>query len=345
MTVGLFAFSIRAFSVRREAKLFYYSFVIITLVGALSHFAMASGLGSMRQGDHIVFFARSIDWVITTPLLLLNVALIALPRVPERTQLIVVLLGADILMIITGSIGTFILSDGRWGWFGASTMGFVIIFYIIAQFTREAHLRGSEVSKLYSILSKWLIALFACYPIVLILGNERLEMFKLITRKSRLFALPGGRGHLHGRIARHPPVLHPHRVEQNFAARVGEADQRQDRPAERRKQVEQGACEPVKTVSARQGMGQQRREVFARQQPFVDDQDPPDPAYLHPTSIPHLPKAGLLERWRVLVGWPSSQELGKGLFEPVDFACTRVHTHPQLAPLSCSSTQPLYGNP
>jgi bacteriorhodopsin len=179
MTAGLFAFSIRAFSIRKEAKLFYYSFVIITLVGALSHFAMASGLGSMRQGDHIVFFARSIDWVITTPLLLLNVALIALPRVPERTQLIVVLLGADILMIITGSIGTFIPSDGRWGWFGASTLGFVIIFYIIAQFSREARLRGSEVARLYSLLSKWIIALWVCYPVVLILGNEGLGIISL----------------------------------------------------------------------------------------------------------------------------------------------------------------------
>jgi hypothetical protein len=43
-------------------------------------------------------------------------------------------------MIITRSIGTFILSDGCWGWFGASTMGFVIIFYVIAQFRREARL-------------------------------------------------------------------------------------------------------------------------------------------------------------------------------------------------------------
>ncbi len=91
-------------------------------------------------------------------------------------------------------------------------------------------------------------------------------------------------------------------------------------------------------------MGQQRREVFARQQPFVDDQDPPDPAYLHPTSIPHLPKAGLFERWRVLVGQSSSQELGKGVFKPVDFACTRVHAHSQFGALSCRLTQSVYSS-
>jgi len=181
MTAGLFAFSIRAFPLRKEARLFYYSFVIITLVGALSHFSMASGLGTLRQGDHIVFFMRSIDWIITTPLLLLNMALIALPRVPERTQLIVVLLGADIFIIITGSIGTFILSDDRWGWFGASTVGFVIMFYMIAQFMREARLRGSEVARVYSILSKWIIALWVCYPVVLILGNEGIGIISPFT--------------------------------------------------------------------------------------------------------------------------------------------------------------------
>lgn len=179
MTIGLIAFSIMTISARGKSKFFSFTFVIITLIAALSYFAMASGFGSIGQADHAVLIARPIGWVFTTSLLLLDLALIALPRVHWRTPLIIVLLSADVTMIATGSISTFIRSNDRWGWFGSGVAAFVVILYLLVQFMREARQRDPQIARHFRVLSACLIGLWTCYPIVWALGTEGLGIISV----------------------------------------------------------------------------------------------------------------------------------------------------------------------
>ncbi len=179
MTIGLIAFSITTISARGKSKFFSSTFVIITLIAALSYVAMASGLGSIGQADHVVLIARPIGWVFTTPLLLLDLALIALPRVHWRTPLIIFLLSADVTMIITGSISAFIRSNDRWGWFGSGVAAFVVLLYLVVQFMREAHQRDPQIARHFRVLSTCLIGLWICYPIVWALGTEGLGIISI----------------------------------------------------------------------------------------------------------------------------------------------------------------------
>ena len=78
----------------------------------------------------LVYFARYIDWVITTPLLLIGLLGIGLPAVShageavrQRTGLVAGVIGADILMIVTGLFGALALDDThKYVWFAVSSV-------------------------------------------------------------------------------------------------------------------------------------------------------------------------------------------------------------------------------
>ena len=123
MTVSSLIFMGMSRSVIRSHRLFHYITAGITFTAAIANFSMGSGLGATAvrvefprsgssqgidaAGTREFFYARYIDWFITTPLLLLDLLLTA--GVPAPTIAITIL--ADELMIITGLIGALIPSS------------------------------------------------------------------------------------------------------------------------------------------------------------------------------------------------------------------------------------------
>lgn len=84
--------------------------VVVLVLATLSYFSLATGQGVLTLPDGRVFpFARYLDWCVTTPLLLLGLAMTALDGAHRRAGLVASLLGADVLMIVTGSF--FALSE------------------------------------------------------------------------------------------------------------------------------------------------------------------------------------------------------------------------------------------
>jgi len=82
--VATFAFMGLSFRKPREQRVFHYITAAITMVAAIAYFSMASNLGwtgiqveFQRSNPKVagtirqIFYVRYIDWVITTPLLLL----------------------------------------------------------------------------------------------------------------------------------------------------------------------------------------------------------------------------------------------------------------------------------
>jgi bacteriorhodopsin len=179
MTIGLISFIILTILTRGKLQFFASTFVIITFIAALSYVATASGFGTIGEAAHVVFLARSIGWAFITPLLLFDLALIALPKVYWRTPLIIFLLSAGVLMIITGSISALIRSNDRWGWFGSGVAAFVIIVYMMVQFMREAKQRGPQIARHFRVLSTCLIGLWVCYPILWASGTDGLGLINL----------------------------------------------------------------------------------------------------------------------------------------------------------------------
>ena len=63
----------------QDGRIFHIITAVITGMAAFSYLMMATGAGAVLvDGDRIFYYFRYIDWLITTPLLLVDLALLAL---------------------------------------------------------------------------------------------------------------------------------------------------------------------------------------------------------------------------------------------------------------------------
>lgn len=89
-----------------------------------------------------IFWARYVDWFFTTPLLLLDLVLLADGISNLRIAIIMV---ADVLMILTGLFGAVEARSNKWGWFAFGCIFMFYIFYELAvNVRRGAYARGRQ---------------------------------------------------------------------------------------------------------------------------------------------------------------------------------------------------------
>jgi len=110
---------------------------VVTLIASLAYLTMATGNGwYIRCHDgRMFFFARYIDWVVTTPLMLH--ALCHFAHAPDEIWSFMVF--SDIVMIVSGLIASTITGAEKWVFFAFSMLAFIPILYYIC------HLRGQVV--------------------------------------------------------------------------------------------------------------------------------------------------------------------------------------------------------
>ncbi|KAI1078963.1 FDD123 protein [Whalleya microplaca] len=172
-----------AFTKPQSHRVFHYITAGITAVACISYFAMGSNLGQVpiqaefirplskwvrAAGTREIFYARYIDWVITTPLLLLDLLLTA--GVPTPTILATLL--ADEIMIVCGLVGALTRTSYKWGFW---TFGMVALFFIayalLFDGRKHAQALGDAPRKCFLLCGCWLILLWFLYPIAWGLGE------------------------------------------------------------------------------------------------------------------------------------------------------------------------------
>jgi len=126
-------------------RAFNYMIAALLATASVAYFSMASDLGATpitveflhgnwaQSGDgrfgyptRSIWYARYIDWTITTPLLLLTLLLIT----PVPTSTVFITIFMDIVMIVTGLIGSLVQSRYKWGFW---TMGMFAMFWVFAE--------------------------------------------------------------------------------------------------------------------------------------------------------------------------------------------------------------------
>ena len=154
---------------------------LITAIASAAYYAMATGHGTIEIGDKTIFYARYIDWILTTPLLLLSLVLVGLPAVSDHTKtrqrngLIGALIASDISMVVTGAIANFSVSGfDKAVWYVASVGWFLLILWMLfSQVRKEAEHHNL---KAYVSLLVFLTVLWTIYPIVWLIGNSELSL-------------------------------------------------------------------------------------------------------------------------------------------------------------------------
>jgi bacteriorhodopsin len=157
--------------------------VLVTVVAACSYLAMAFRQGGWDHGGRTFWYARYLDWSITTPLLLLGLAMTALHGAHRRPALVAALLGADVLMIATGLFSG--LSEDpthRFAWFLVSTGTFLAVYAaLFGPLRREAAARDDRRHRAYNRNTAILAGLWGVYPIVVALGPHGAEVITATT--------------------------------------------------------------------------------------------------------------------------------------------------------------------
>jgi len=182
MLVASAGFTLMSWRVPLNKRLYHVITTIITITAALSYFAMATGQGVVlnkiverEQHDTVpdtftttyreIYWARYVDWSITTPLLLLDLGLLAGMSGGHMFMMIV----ADVIMVLTGMFAGFgsDKTPQKWGWYTISCIAFLFVFWHLGlNGSANARAKGDKLRTLFTSIAAYTLILWTAYPIV-----------------------------------------------------------------------------------------------------------------------------------------------------------------------------------
>ncbi len=156
---------------------------IVPIIAACSYFAMACGqggimlpLGASPGTGRLFYFARYVDWSITTPLLLLALAGTAMHSGMRKRGLAAGLLLADVLMIVTALFfGASETPWIKWTWFAVSCVAFLAVYYVMwMPLLQENRHEEKQAQSDYVKSAAMLSVLWFLYPLILAASTDGL---------------------------------------------------------------------------------------------------------------------------------------------------------------------------
>ncbi len=180
MTLGVIAIAAIGRSARDEDKHHFVASMFVCFIAAVSYFAMANGQGIVDLDGRSVYVARYVDWLFTTPLLLLGLMMVGLPQLRKvedsrsRTSLLTGVIAADVLMIVTGLLAALSNEDAvRYSWYAISCGAFLAVLGLLYGPVRSiVKAQSQATAPLYGTLLSALTVLWFIYPVLWLLGTE-----------------------------------------------------------------------------------------------------------------------------------------------------------------------------
>jgi len=186
MFLSTVSFAVMAIRVPVEKRLFHVLTTFIVLFATISYFSMAVGSGTNFAHSVIyqyhkvigdtkidvyrqIYWARYVDWALTTPLLLLDLSFLA--GLPGSD--IIGAIVADEVMILTGLFAVYGKSDGeKWGFYAMACAAYIAIVWLVAVSGRRTALsKDAKTAKFFSAIGGFTFILWTLYPIVWGLGD------------------------------------------------------------------------------------------------------------------------------------------------------------------------------
>jgi bacteriorhodopsin len=202
MFLGMLAFIAMGWGEENERmQEFYIITIFIAAIAFVNYLAMALGYGVttvMVDGDpRLIYWARYTDWFFTTPLLLLDLGLLAGATRNELAALV----GLDAAMIGTGAIAT-LTGDGagaigavgveaqRLIWWGVSTAFLlVLLYFLFGTLGEKARQLPQQARSTFSTLRTMIVVLWLAYPVWWLIGTEGLEILPSLGIETLGFAV------------------------------------------------------------------------------------------------------------------------------------------------------------
>jgi len=150
---------------RSKASIYHSLAFIMPAISAMSYYSMWTGMGvefkTTDTSPRVIFWARYIDYVVTLPLLLIQLALIA----KADTSAMVSSTGNSVLMVIALLIGAMNVAPFKYmWWFGGAVFAVLLVVQLAGRYEN-----ATDVAKVLNTLA---IVFVVLYPLVWLLGSE-----------------------------------------------------------------------------------------------------------------------------------------------------------------------------
>jgi len=182
MLIATITFGALSWTVPASKRLYHSLTTLIVLIATLSYFAMATGQGwtwhhvrireshdhgipdTFRHVHRQLYWARYVDWLLTTPLLLVDLGLLAGLNGASIFSAVV----ADIIMILGGLFAALSYQKKTaWGWYAIAVISFFWVIYTLAVTgLTTAKAKGAKVQRFFTLIMGFTLILWIAYPIV-----------------------------------------------------------------------------------------------------------------------------------------------------------------------------------
>jgi len=156
------------FALRDKRNQKYYAVLAaITGIASLAYAFTSTGIGTISVDGAVFYTSRYVDWLLTTPLLILYLTMLCKPG----RQLYALLLGLDVALIGLGIVAIF--TDGVLSLtlFGLGTAAYVALAYLlVSELPDRASFASERVGIVFAKLRNVTVVLWTLYPVVWLLA-------------------------------------------------------------------------------------------------------------------------------------------------------------------------------
>jgi len=189
MLIGTVYFIVKGWGVTDPKQQEYYIITImIPGIATAAYLSMFFGYGLtelpvnytgpfVEDGALAIYWARYADWLFTTPLLLLDLGILANASRNEIGALV----GLDAFMIVTGLVGA-LSKDllARYVWWTISTIAMIfVLYYLYSVLTARVREMDEDTQSTFTALRNLVLVLWTIYPILWLVGTEGAQLVPL----------------------------------------------------------------------------------------------------------------------------------------------------------------------
>ncbi len=151
---------------RRE---FYGVLAGITGIAAVAYVVIGLGFGEVTTQGRTWEFVRYLDWLVTTPLIVLYLAMLAQPERQTYYRLV----AADVVMLAGGVAANVVPGTIRYAGFVVGALAFTYLVYVLyVRLGVETSVESMERRALFEKLRNLTVVLWAMYPVVWLLSAK-----------------------------------------------------------------------------------------------------------------------------------------------------------------------------
>lgn len=169
MGVSTVGYVLLAFKAIHEKRKFHFAMCFVTAIATFSYYAMLSGQGWLiTPACRQLFYVRYIEWISTTPLLMLVLGMLA----EADTAYLLAVMGGTAMMIFGGLMATISSGHIKWLWFVlALGVFFALAFVMVRGFKVLVEKNHPSIAELYNKVSTLAAISWALYPVVFIFSE------------------------------------------------------------------------------------------------------------------------------------------------------------------------------